>query len=185
MTPLLVILAIGALVVFALYNMLIGKKNAVEHAFATIDVFLQRRFDLIPNLVATVGQYARHEADTLTRIAELRAGKSRERRNSDEQVAVDNELSAGLGRLFATIEAYPELQASRHFLQLQRALNEAEEQIAAARRAFNAAVTDFNNAVEMFPTSLVAGAMGYTRRTLLATPESERVAADLNSAFKR
>ncbi|MFH1498532.1 MAG: LemA family protein [Verrucomicrobiota bacterium] len=185
MTILLVILAVAALIGFVLYNSLVGKKNQVENAFASIDVYLKKRYDLIPNLVATVKQYAEHEAGTLAKVTEMRARAVSGSAGTDEKVALNNELSAGLGRLMVAVEAYPELKANENFNQLQRTLNEIEEQLSAARRAFNASVTDFNNAVEMFPTNLLAGMMGYTRRTLLVTPEAERANVNVADLFKR
>lgn len=184
MTVLLVLLGIAALVGFVLYNSLVGKKNQVENAFASIDVYLKKRYDLIPNLVASVKQYMNHEADTLAKVTEMRARATSGSVGTDEKVALNNQLSAGLGRIMVAVEAYPELKANENFNQLQRALNEIEEQLAAARRAFNASVTDFNNAVEMFPTNILAGMMGYKRRTLLVTPEAERANVSVGDLFK-
>jgi LemA protein len=184
MIILLIALGALALVVFGLYNSLVGKKNQVENAFASIDVYLKKRYDLIPNLVAAVKQYMAHEADTLTKVTEMRARATSGGVSSDEKVALNNELSAGLGRIMVAVEAYPELKANENFNQLQRTLNEIEEQLAAARRAFNAAVTDFNNAVEMFPTNILAGMMSYSRRNLLVTPEAERVNPSVKDLFR-
>ncbi len=185
MIILIIILVVAALIGFGLYNSLVGKKNQVENAFASIDVFLKKRYDLIPNLVATVKQYMQHEADTLTKVTEMRARATSGSVGTDEKVEINNQLSAGLGRIMVAVEAYPELKANENFNQLQRTLNETEEQLSAARRAFNASVTDFNNAVEMFPTNILAGMMGYTRRTLLVTPEAERANVNVGDLFKR
>jgi LemA protein len=153
-------ITIGIVAVFVLffivtYNSLVGKKNQVENAFASIDAMLKKRYDLIPNLVATVKQYAKHESGTLTEITELRAKAMSGGLSSDEQVQVNNQITKAMGGIMVAVENYPELKANENFLQLQRSLNEIEEQISAARRAYNASVTDFNNAIEMFPSSAV------------------------------
>lgn len=182
-------IAIGIIVVAAIfaviiYNSLIGKKNQVEKAFASIDTLLKKRYDLIPNLVATVKQYAKHEAGTLTEITELRAKAMSGGASPDEQVALNNALGKALGGIMVAVENYPELKANENFMQLQRSLNEIEEQISASRRAFNASVTDFNNAVEMFPTNIFAGMMGYKRRQLFEIPETERQNVNVGDLFK-
>lgn len=181
-----VLVAVGAVVlvvVFGVYNSLVGKKNAVEYAFASIDAILKKRFDLIPNLVATVKQYMQHERGTLESITALRAKAMSGRLSSDEATAMDGQFSRALRGIMVAVEAYPELKASENFQQLQRTLNEVEEQLSAARRAFNAAVTDFNNAVEMFPTNLMAGLMGYRRRQLFEIPETERQTPNVGNLF--
>ena len=181
-------IAIGIVAVFLLffiltYNGLVGKKNQVENAFASIDTMLKKRYDLIPNLVATVKQYAAHESDTLTEITELRAKALSGNLSSDEQVDLNNRISKAMGGIMVAVENYPELKANENFLQLQRSLNEIEEQISAARRAFNAAVTDYNNAIEMFPSNLVAGMMSYRRRQLFEIPNEERENVSVGELF--
>lgn len=185
MTPLLVSLAgLVALALF-LYNSLVTKKNAIENAFASIDVFLKRRYDLVPNLVAIVKRYAEHEAETLTRVTEMRSRARSSGATSAEQVDLDNQLTTRLGQMLVTVEAYPKLKADEGFRQLQRSLNETEEQLSAARRAFNAAVTDFNNAIEMFPGNLMASWMKYGRRAVLVTPDVERGNVNVQELLKR
>ena len=161
----------------------VWKKNQVENAFARIDTMLKKRYDLIPNLVATVKQYASHEKETLTEITELRAKAMSGGLSSDEQMKVDNQIFKAMGGIMVAVESYPELKANENFFQLQRTLNETEEQISAARRAFNATVTDFNNAIEMFPSSIVAGMMHYTRRQLFEIPKTERENVDVGKLF--
>ena len=178
-----VAVVVVGLVVFAMYNTLVGKKNQVENAFATIDTLLKKRYDLIPNLVATVKQYMEHEAGTLTKITELRAKALSGSISSDDSVALNNQLGKMLGNIMVAVENYPDLKANQNFLQLQGTLNEIEEQLSAARRAFNASVTDFNNAVEMFPTNIMAGMMGYRRRQLFEASEAERETPDVKDLF--
>ncbi|HRQ65543.1 MAG TPA: LemA family protein [Xanthomonadaceae bacterium] len=164
-------LLIGAVLVF---NTLIRRRNAAENAFAAVDVYLTMRWDLIPNLVETVRGYAQHERDTLNAVVEMRARAMAADLSSNGRVELDNGIREGMGRLFALAEGYPELRASESFQQLQRALNEVEERLSAARRAFNAAVLDYNNAVDQFPTNLVAMALHFRRRAFLAAADQAR-----------
>lgn len=181
----LIVLAILAVVIFSMYNSLVGKKNAVEQAFGSIDVMCRKRYDLIPNLVASVKQYAAHEAGTLEKVTALRNQASAGNLSPDETVQLNNQLTHALGRLMISVEAYPQLKANENFIQLQRALNETEEQLSASRRAFNAAVTDFNNAVEMFPTNVMAGMMNYKRRQIFEAAEQERQNVNVGELFSR
>jgi len=180
---LIVVVVIVLLAVFGMYNSLVGKKNQVENAFASIDAILKKRYDLIPNLVATVKQYMQHEAGVLQEVTELRAKAISGRVSSDEAVDLNNRLGKAIGGIMVAVENYPELKASDNFQQLQRTLNEVEEQLSAARRAFNSSVTDFNNAVEMFPTNIMAGMMNYKRRKLFEIPEAERQAPQVKNLF--
>ena len=179
----LLVLVVLAIVLFGMYNSLVGKKNAVEKAFGSIDVMCKKRYDLIPNLVATVKQYASHEAGTLEKVTALRNEAASGNLSSDEAVQLNNQLTHALSGLMVKVEAYPDLKANENFLQLQRSLNETEEQLSAARRAFNSAVTDFNNAVEMFPTNIMAGMMNYKRRQLFEAAEQERENVDVGQLF--
>jgi len=172
-----------ALIIFGMYNKLVGRRNAVENAFASIDTMLKMRYDLIPNLVASVRQYMQHEAGTLAKVTELRAKAVGGGLTTNEQVEVSNELSRTLGGLMVAVENYPQLRASENFQQLQGALNELEERLSASRRAFNASVLDYNNAVEMFPTNMMAGMMGLSRRTMFAIPEAERQNVNVGQMF--
>lgn len=180
-----VVLGLVLIIFIVIYNSLIGRKNLVEQAFATIDVMLKKRYDLIPNLVSTVKNYMKHEAGTLTKITELRARATAPGTSGDEQVEINSQLGGLLHGLMIQVENYPELKANENFMQLQRSLNEVEAQLAAARRTYNAAVTDFNNAVEMFPTNLVAGMMSYRRRTLFEVDATERERPDVGNMFDK
>ncbi len=173
------------IVIVAMVNSLIGKKNQVENTFAGIDVQLKKRYDLIPNLVASVQKYMTHERDVLENVTALRSRAMEPGVGADERIRIDNQMSGMLRGLMVQIESYPQLKASENVMQLQRALNEVEEQIAAIRRAYNAAVTDYNNAVEMFPSNLIAGMMSYRRRELFVIPEAERANVDVHALFAR
>ena len=180
----LILLGVAALFIAIVYNGLVGKRNQVENAFAGMDTMLKKRYDLIPNLVASVKQYAKHEATTLEEITALRAKAISGNVSSEESVALNNQITKSLGGIMVAVENYPELKANENFLQLQRSLNETEEQISAARRAFNASVTDYNNAVEMFPSNILAGMMNFKRKTLFEIPETQRENVDVKHLFE-
>ena len=170
----------GALFVLVmLYNGLVVKRNAVDNIFASTDALLKKRYDLVPNLVATVRGYAEHEQETLQRVAELRAEAQSGNLPPDEEIRVNNELSQALFNVLGVVESYPELKADANFMHLQRTLVELEEQISAARRAYNAAVTDYNNAIMTFPGSLVAGMFKFQPRRLFEALSIERANPDV------
>lgn len=168
------IVAAVLLAFVVIFNGLVVARNRCENAFATVDVMLKKRYDLIPNLVETVGGYARHEAEAFRQVTELRTRAQSGKLSTDETVGINNRITELLRRILVVVEDYPQLKASDGFLQLQRALNEIEEQISAARRAYNAAVLDLNNAVQMFPSSVVASMTGFRGRQFLQTPRQER-----------
>ena len=172
------------LVVVFIYNSLIAKKNQVTNVFGTIDALLKKRYDLLPKLISTVKAYMQHEKSLLTEITEMRAKAVSGRLSDDEQVDLDNKLSKMLGGIMVAVENYPDLKANQNFLQLQRAMNEIEEQISAARRAYNAAVTAYNNAVEMFPTNVAASLMEYKLKKVFEISEEQREDVDAEKLFK-
>lgn len=170
---LIIVAAVLALFVGLLYNSLIGKRNQVDSVFSTIDVMLTKRYDLLPNLVAAVKGYMTYEKETLEQITDLRT-RALGSRTVDEKVAIDNQIAGAIRQLIVSVENYPQLRASENVLQLQASLNEIEEQLSAARRAFNAAVLEYNNAIEMFPTNLLAGIMNFRRRTFFEVAQEVR-----------
>lgn len=174
---------IGVLALVGMYNSLIGLKNQVDNVYATVDTLLKKRYDLIPNLVASVEQYMTHERETLAKVTEMRSRATAGNLSTDEKVQLDNQITQALGGIRVAVEAYPQLKANENFLQLQAALNETEEQISAGRRAYNAAVTSLNNAIEMFPTSLMANVMGLKRRAWFEIPEAQREAPNVQALF--
>jgi len=181
----LIILGVLALIAILIYNSLIGKKNQVENIFAGVDAVLKKRFDLIPNLVASVSQYMEHEKSTLEKVTELRAQAMKPGISDDQKIALDAKLTSALGAINLAMEAYPDLKANENVMHLQRSLNEVEEQISAARRAYNQAVTDLNNAIEMFPTNIVAGWMNLQRKAVFEITVSERQNVDVNALFDK
>ena len=157
-----------------LFNTMVGRKNRVHFAFASIDAMLKKRYDLIPNLVAVAEKYMRFERGVIEEVTALRAKAVSAGLSDDERVDVENGLTRTLRTLFAVAENYPDLKASGPFLHLQASLNEVEEQLAASRRAFNAAVTDYNNGCGMFPLNIAARLMGYRQKPWFEIPEEER-----------
>jgi len=166
-----VILLLSAILIF---NSLIRKKNDVQNAFASIDVMLRKRYDLIPQIVDAVKAYMKYEKDLLTEITSLRVRAISRDLPAEDRVMADNLLGERLSDLQVAVENYPELKASANFLHLQQTLNETEEQLAASRRAFNAAVTAYNNGIEVFPSSIIASILNYRRKTLFTLPEETR-----------
>lgn len=174
-TIMMIVAAVLAVVVFILlFNTMVGRKNRVQFAFAGMDAMLKKRFDLIPNLVAAVERYLNHEREVLLQLAAIRSRAVKGGMETDELVQLDNQLTSSLRSVFALAENYPQLRASDNFLQLQGALNETEEQIAASRRAYNAAVTDYNNGCGMFPLNVVAVLMGYKPKAWFEISDAER-----------
>ncbi len=155
-----VIVAVVLFVVVGAYNRLVALDQRADQSFADIDVQLKQRQDLIPNLVETVKGYATHEAGTLAAVTQARAAAAGATSVNDK-VQAENMLTATLGRLFAVSEAYPDLKANTNFQQLQSELSDIENKLAAARRFFNNAVSEFNAVRRQFPTVLFAGMVGF------------------------
>ena len=177
---LLAILAFFLLWGVAVYNGLITSRNGYRNAFAQIDVQLQRRFDLIPNLVETVKGYMAHERETLEAVVAARSAAqsglaAAKAHPGDPEAmaqlaAAQGQLNAGLGRLLAVAEAYPDLKASQNMMQLTEELASTENKVAFARQAFNDAVMAFNNKRGVFPSSLIAGTFDFAPAVQLAIP---------------
>jgi LemA protein len=178
---------IFVLFMISLYNGLVAKKNQVDNAFASIDVILKKRSDLIPNLVAVAQNYMKYEESILTEITRLRSRAISGRANGNRNSAMDleNEISRALGNILISLEAYPELKTDRYFLQLLQSLNEIEEQISAARRFYNSAVTDYNNSLEMFPTNLIASTMNYRPKKVFVATEEEKQNVNVKNLFEQ
>ena len=171
---LIVVLVIGLFIPVMMYNTLVGKRNQIHNIFGTMDALLKKRWDLIPNLVSTVKGYADHERGLFEAVTEARSKAQKGQLNEDQQVGLENSFMQLLGVVQATVENYPDLKASDNFMHLQRTLNELEEQISAARRAYNASVTDYNNSVQMFPTNIIAGMFNFKEKTLFQIKAGER-----------
>jgi LemA protein len=167
-------LALGVWVV-ALFNGLIRLRNTSNNAWSDVDVHLKKRHDLVPNLVETVKGYARHEKETLERVVQARNQAASATSTSAKSTAEDA-LTQSLQGLFAIAEAYPDLKANEGFLGLQRDLSRIEDDIANARRYYNAVVRDFNTRQEVFPANLLAGVLGFEIRSFFQAEAGERSA---------
>lgn len=176
-------IACGMSFVLIIYNSLVSYRNAIDNAFGTIDILLKKRWDLIPNLVTVVKGYMTHEANLLERLTSLRGSAISAEQAGNGRLQAEQQLSGALDRFRVVAESYPDLKANENFLQLQAALNECEEQLSAARRAFNAAVLQYNNTVEMFPHSLIARQFGFRRREFFAILESERAVPSVKDSL--
>ena len=146
----------------SLYNGLVKLRNRRQNAFADIDVQLRQRHDLVPQLVETVKGYATHERELLMRITEARSA-AMAAHTIDDKIKAEQQLTTALQGLKVQVEAYPDLKANQNFLQLQEELSDIENKLAASRRFFNGATTEYNNAVESFPSNLIARNFGFLR----------------------
>lgn len=176
-----ILIIIGLLVILlfmliGVYNRMVKLRNQRQTAFADIDVQLKQRHDLIPQLVEVVKGYAKHERELLTQITEARTA-AMGANTIDEKIVAEGKLSGALQGLKVQVEAYPDLKANQNFLQLQEELSDIENKLAAARRYFNAATTEYNNSIETFPANVIAGTFGFHRETLfdLGTERTELI----------
>lgn len=144
------------------YNSFIRKRNVVDESFSTMDVYLKKRFDLIPNIVETVKGYASHEKETLAQVVKARSMIS-EASTPEQRLAGENALTGTLRSLFAVAEAYPDLKANTNFLNLQTQLSDIENDIAQSRKYYSACVRDFNIKAESFPSNIIAGMFGFKK----------------------
>ena len=159
-----VVVAVLAYVI-ATYNKLVILRNKVRNSFAQIDTQLQRRFDLIPNLVETVRGFATHEKELLENVAASRSGFINAS-TPGQKLAMNNQLTASLRSLFAVVESYPDLKANANFIKLQDELSETEDRVTYSRQFDNDAVTMYNNKLQLFPANLVAAVLGFREEEL-------------------
>ncbi len=164
--------------VLVTYNSLIQLRNKVKEAFSTMDVYLKKRYDLIPNLVDIVKGYAKHETDTLQEVTKMRVDAQK----GDLNTAIDSEVKIGdaLQSLLVVVEKYPDLKANTNFLDLQERLSKMEEEIAFSRRYYNGSVREYNNKCQMFPFNLIAGVFGFKSLPMYQVEsEQERKVVDV------
>lgn len=159
------------------YNNLVKLRNNRENAFANIDVQLKQRHDLIPQLVATVKGYAAHEMETLAMVTNARAA-AMGATSINDKIAAENALSTALAGLRVSLEAYPDLKANQNFLQLQGEIADVENKLAATRRFFNSTTKELNNAVQTFPSNLLAGIFGFHKEPMFEIPQQDRAELD-------
>jgi LemA protein len=163
--------AVAALWLVGIFNGLVGLRNAVRNAWSQIDVQLKRRHDLIPNLVETVGGYAKHERETLDAVVRARQQAIQVSDSVVDKAQAENLLSQTLRSLFAVAEAYPDLKANQNFLGLQEELTSTENKISFARQYYNDSAMTYNNKTEMFPSNLVAGLFRFERAEFFEVEE--------------
>ena len=171
-----IIIAIIALIIiyaFALYNSFVKLNNKVKEAFSTMDVYLKKRWDLIPNIVETVKGYAKHEKDTLKEVVKLR-NSAYDKMSDDEKIKTNEQLSNGISKIMALAEAYPDLKANENFKDLSNQLTKVEDDIANSRKYYNGVVRIYNNKVEMFPSNIFAGLFGYKSKAMFEASANER-----------
>lgn len=176
MTGLIVFIVIAVIIVLwviSIYNSLVRLRNNRENAFADIDVQLKQRYDLVPQLVETVKGYAKHESTVLQNVTNARAA-AMSATTIDDKIKADNALTSALAGLKVSLEAYPDLKANQNFLQLQDEIADIENKIAAARRYFNSATRELNNAVQAFPNNLFAGMFHFQTEPMFEVPKEER-----------
>lgn len=166
MSGTLIIIIVAVVLILALigiYNGLVKSRIRVDEAWSDINVQLKRRYDLIPNLVNTVKGYATHEKDVFQKVTEARSA-AMNANGIAQKAQAENALADTLKSLFAVSEAYPELKANENFMQLQSEVTDTEDKIQAARRFYNGNVRDYNIKLQVFPTNLLAGMLGFTHR---------------------
>ena len=174
-----VVVGIGVLVVlvgwiWSSYNRFALQRELVRNSWSTVDTELRRRYDLVPNLVATVKGYAAHERETLERVVQARSQAVAATGDAEDQAPAENVLVDGLNQLFAVAEGYPELKADQHYLELQRELASTENRIQAARRIYNGNVRDLNRRVQQVPSNLVAKLGGFDPAEYFQIDEAAR-----------
>lgn len=179
MTLIIVLVAVAliALWLVSLYNRLVSLRNNRENAFANIDVQLKQRYDLVPQLVATVKGYATHEREVLERVTAARAA-AMGAQSVNDKIMADNALTSALAGLKVSLEAYPYLKANQNFLQLQTEIADIENKLAATRRFFNSTTRELNTAVQAFPSNLIAGMFGFHKEPMFEIAQEDRATLD-------
>lgn len=177
----LAVVVVIAAAIIGMYNSLIRLKNRIEEAWSDIDVQLKRRYDLIPNLIEIVKGYAAYEKDTLEKVVQARnsAMSAQSKGDAKEMGQAENMLSSTLKSIFALSESYPDLKANQNFLELQRELSDTENKIMASRRFYNGNVRDFNTKLQVFPTNIMAGMLGFKAREFFEAEEGEKENIDV------
>lgn len=169
----LLIIILIIIYAFALYNNFVKLNNKVKEAFSTMDVYLKKRWDLIPNIVETVKGYAKHEKDTIEEVVELR-NSTYDKMSDDEKIKTNEQLSSGISKIMVLAEAYPDLKANENFKNLSKELSKVEDDIANSRKYYNGVVRIYNNKVEMFPSNIFARLFGYKSKSMFEASANER-----------
>ena len=160
------------------YNSLVKLGNSVKEAFSTMDVYLKKRWDLIPNIVETVKGYAKHEKETLESVVKLR-NSAYDKMSQDDKITANDQITGALSKLMALSESYPDLKANQNFLDLSSQLAKIEDDIANARKYYNAVVKNMNNKVQMFPSNIISKLFGFHEQKMFEISEKENVKVEL------
>ena len=185
--PLIIIAVVVLVIIYGIYYSLIQKKNKVKEAFSSIDVQLKKRYDLIPNVLFIANKFMEHERGLLEDITKLRAQAAKlpaDLSNAEQKIQLDGAIAGKMGQLMVAVENYPQLKSDQTMLQAMQTYNEQEEHIAAARRFYNSAVLDLNNAVKIFPSSMIAAMLNIKQMPFFEATEQERQAVDASQYFK-
>ena len=175
------IVLIGAIAVWLIYNRMVSRRQAVDNSWAQIETALQRRHDLIPNLVEAVKGYAKHEQDTFEQVTKARSGALDAQAPPSQAVAEDG-LTVAIGRLMVVAEQYPELRATENFQQLQASLSDTEDQIAITRRVYNDTVQTYNTLIQQFPAVLIANSFHFEPRQYFDAPREAEATPEVSLA---
>ena len=191
-TTTLVLIVLGALIVLGVYGIyagLIQKKNKVMEAFSSISVQLKKRYDLIPNILTLAGKFMEHERGLMEKVTELRTqamALPNDMNSIGKKLELDNQIKNAMGQIMVAVENYPQLKSDQTMMTAMQTYNEVEEHIAAARRFYNSAVLELNNAVEIFPSSMIAAMIGVKRQEFFQVAEAETKpvnAAEMQQTF--
>ena len=167
------ILVLIIIYIFVMYNIFVSHNNRVNEAFSTMDVYLKKRWDLIPNLVETVKGYSKHEEKVLKDVTKLRSGVY-DKMSDEEKIDSNIKLSNGLSKIIALVESYPDLKASDNYKDLSKQLTQVEDDIANSRKYYNGTVREYNNVVQMFPSNIVATIFGYKVKKMFEASDEEK-----------
>lgn len=167
------IIVLLVIYVFATYNSLIKSKNYVKEAFSTMDVYLKKRWDLVPNLVEVVKGYAKYEQETLSKVTELRAS-AYDSMSANKKISINEQITEGISKIIAISENYPELKANENFMQLSSELVNVENDIENSRKYYNGTVRNYNNKIQMFPSNIIAGAFGFKEEKMFEADSEEK-----------
>ncbi len=183
----LVVLLVVLIPLYGLYVSLIQKKNKVRESMGGIDVQLKKRYDLIPNILVIANKFMEHERGLITEITQLRTQASSLRSDQDtisKKIDLDNQIATKMGQLMVNVENYPQLKSDQTMVQAMQTYSEVEEHIAAARRFYNSAVNDLNNAVEIFPSSMIASALDIRPYPFFEAEEAAKKSVNAADYFK-
>ena len=169
----LVILLIILIYIITLYNKLIKLRHIVEEAFSTMDVYLKKRWDLIPNLVEVVKGYAKHEKDILEKISKLRAD-TYQNMSMNNKININNQMADEISKIILVSEKYPELKANQNFLELSKELTKIEEDIANSRKYYNGSVRIFNTKIQVFPNNIIANILRFKEAEMFKITNEEK-----------